>query len=122
MMAKEKYFIDLQSQEVSQSEVKENHGITIYATQSEVELLRQTFNKLHSAEFASFFRSNVPIMPYHNSKSNDKYDEALTDALRIIYDLGDDEAQRFIEETGVLGNRPINTEFSYPDNHSHSDK
>ncbi len=121
-MVKEKYFVDLQSQEISQSEVKENHGITIYATQSEVELLRKTFNKLQSAEFTTFLRSAVPIMLYHNAKSNDQYDESFTEALKMLYNLGDEDAKKFIEESGVLGDRPIDTAFSYPDKHSHSDK
>lgn len=122
-MVKEKYYVNLQSQEISQAEHENNHGINIYATKSEVELLRKTFDEVHSAEFMTFFRAHVPIMPYHNAKSNDQYDKSFTDAVRLIHELGDDEARNFIEESGILGNKPLDTEFSYPDseNRSHSD-
>lgn len=114
-MGKEKYYVNLQSLEISQIEDKSNHGITIHATQSEVELLRKLFNKQHSADFMTLLRSNVPIMPYHNAKSNDEYDKSFADAVKLIYELGDKEAKKFIEESGIIGNRPIDTDYSYPD-------
>jgi hypothetical protein len=114
-MVKEKYYVNLQSQQISQVEHEQNHAITIYATETEVESLRKIFDKVHSADFMTFFRSYVPIMPYHNAKSNDEYDEYFTDAVKFIYELGDEQARKFIEESGILGDRPIDTDYSYPD-------
>jgi hypothetical protein len=111
-MVKEKYFVNLQSKQISQNPHEDNHAITIYATQSEVMSLRKMFNEQQSADFMTFFRSNVPIMPYHNSKSNDRYDKSFTEAIQLMYDLGDEEARKFIEETGILGDKPIDTNHS----------
>lgn len=123
ILAREKYYVNLQSLEISQSEVEKNHGITIYATQSEIEQLRKTFNTIHSEDFNTYLRAHVPIMPYHNARSLDQHDKSLRDALQFIYQLGDDQTKAFIEESGALGNRPIDTNYSYPDpeHDSHSD-
>lgn len=122
-MEKQKYVVHLQSQQISLAEEGQNqNGITIYATPTEVENLRKTFDSLQAADFVAFFRAHVPIMPYHKAKSVEQYDNSLVGAVHMLYDLGDDDAKHFIEESGAIGERPINTNDSYPNNHSHSDK
>jgi len=32
-----------------------------------------------------------------------------------LYVLGDNEAKKFIRESGIIGSRPIDTEYTYPD-------
>lgn len=46
-------------------------------------------------------------MPYHNDKPNDDYDSELTEAFRMMYDLGDKETKQHIEEIGILSDNHL---------------
>lgn len=109
-MEKKKYYVNLQSKEISQIQYQNNNMFTIHATDEEVLLLRKKLVGADVAEFDTFWRAHVPIVPYHNDPSNDRYDRNLAEAYQMIYDLGDDQTKEFIEETGMLGERPIDTE------------
>ncbi|MEI3605448.1 hydrolase [Pseudogracilibacillus sp. SE30717A] len=106
-MDKKKYYVSLQSREISQIQYQNNNAFTIYATPTEIQMLRKVLDNVHTSEFDTFWRAHVPILPYHNDPSNDRYDESLSNALSIIYELGDEQARKFIEESGILGDRPI---------------
>ncbi len=108
-MDKKKYYVSLQSREISQIQYQNNDAFTVYATPQEIQSLRQVLDNVHSAEVDTYWRAHVPIVPYHNDPSNDRYDKGLTDALSIIYELGDEQARAFIEESGILSDRSIDT-------------
>lgn len=112
---REKYFVSLQKQIVSQTNVTNEHGITIYATEEEAKELEHLFIGLQSADFTSFLRALVPIKPYHKAESVEEFDESYTELAKKLYALGDDEAKKFIRESGIIGSRPIDTEYTYPD-------
>lgn len=114
-MEREKYYVHLQKQEISKMDVAKEHALTIYATEGEVEELRELFIKLHSADFATFLRALVPIKPYRNAESNDTFDASYTEVAKMLYNLGDKEAKKFIRESGMIGTRPIDTAYTYPD-------
>lgn len=101
-MEKQKYFVNIGSQEISQIPYDNNANFTIYATNEDVSLLRKKMDNMHDAGFRSFFRANVPILSYHKDESNDEYDQGLIDACRMIYDLGDDKTREHIKSMGVL--------------------
>lgn len=109
-MEKKKYYVNLQSREISQMKYHNNDAFTIYATQEEIRLLRKKLDNVYEAEVDTFWRSHVPILPYHNDQSNDRYDKNITEAFKMIYQLGDDQARIYMEESGVLGDRPIDTD------------
>lgn len=120
-MASEKYYIDFPNLQISQLEVKENHGLVIFATQSEADLLSHKFDALQSDQVMTMFRANTPIMLYHNSDSEDDFKVVMREALEMIYDLGDEKTRAFIEETGALKGRPIDKAESYPRTRPHSE-
>ncbi|OZU88536.1 hydrolase [Virgibacillus indicus] len=101
-MEKKKYYIDIGSGEISQIKYDNNDSFTIQATTEEVSLLRAKMENMHDAGVRSFFRAHVPIMPYHNDKSNDDYDSNLTETYQMLYDLGDDEVKKHIDSIGIL--------------------
>lgn len=101
-MEKKKYYIDIGSGEISQIKYDNNDSFTIQATTEEISLLRAKMENMHDAGVRSFFRAHVPIMPYHNDKSNDDYDSNLTETYQMLYDLGDDEAKKHIDSIGIL--------------------
>jgi len=103
-MKKKKYYVNLQSKEISQIAYQNNTNFVIHATDTEVTLLREKLNNANDAEFDSFFRAHVPIMPYHRDGPNDRYDESLIGAFQMIYELGDDDAKTFIKDSGLLSN------------------
>jgi|SRR5690625_1804236 len=110
MMDRKKYYVNLQSREISQIKHKNNANFTIYATDQEVQKLRKTLDNVHGAELGTYWRSHIPIMQYHHDPSNDRYDKSLTEAFATIYELGDEEAKSFIAESGILDDRPIDTD------------
>src|SRR5690625_140512 len=109
-MEKKKYYVNLQSREISQIKHQNNDAFTINATEDEVRILRKKLDNVHGAEVDTFWRAHVPIMPYHNDPSNDRYDQSLAESLEMIYHLGDEQARSFIEESGLLSERPIDPE------------
>src|SRR5699024_2998101 len=112
---KEKYFVHLQKQIVSQTNVTNEHGITIYATEEEVKELERLFIELQSADFTSFLRALVHIKLYHKMEYVEEFDESYKEISKNLYVLGDEEAKKFIRESGIIGSRPIDTEYTYPD-------
>lgn len=99
---KNKFYINLGSLEISQTKYDNNDEFIIYATEDEVRTLRGKLDGMYDSDIRTFFRAHVPIMPYHNDKSNDDYDGGITEAFQMIYDLGDKETKKHIEEMGVL--------------------
>lgn len=108
-MGKKKYYVSLQSREISQIKHGNNADFTLYATEAEITMLRKKLDSVERAENDTFWRAHIPILPYHNTPSNDRYDRTLTEAFKMIYQLGDDQARAYIEESGVLSDRPIDT-------------
>jgi len=106
-MSKNKYYVSLQSREISQIEFHNNNDFIIYATDTEVTLLRKKLDSIYRAELDTFWRSHVPIVPYHRDGANDRYDESLLEAFQMIYQLGDDDAKGFIKESGLLSDVSI---------------
>lgn len=103
------YYVSLQSREISQIKFGNNHHFTIYATDEEVGMLRKKLDRVYEAEIDSFWRSHVPFVPYHHDLANDSYDEAFSEALEMIYKLGDEQAKVYIETSGVLTYRPLDS-------------
>ncbi|RYG74524.1 hydrolase [Lentibacillus lipolyticus] len=106
-MDKKKYYVNLGSQEISQIRYDNNDEFTIYATQDEVQTLRHKLDNMNNSDTRAFFRAHVPIMPYHNDKPNDDYDSEITEAFRMMYDLGDQETKQHIEEIGILSDNHL---------------
>ncbi|WP_342447731.1 hydrolase [Lentibacillus salicampi] len=99
---KNKYYVNLGSQEISQIKYDNNDALIIFATDDEIRTLRGKLDGMHDSDMRSFFRSHVPIMPYHNDKPNDDYDVGVTEAFQMIYELGDKETKKHIDDIGIL--------------------
>lgn len=101
-MERRKYYVDMQAREISEVKYENNHHYTIYATETEVAELRRLFQRVTESDQASFWRSYIPFEPYHRDLANDLYDAAFSDALALVYRLGDDQTKMYIETTVVL--------------------
>lgn len=106
-MEKKKFYVNMGTQEISQIKYGNNQDFIIHATEQDVVLLREKLNDMDQANTRAFFRAHVPIMPYHNDKSNDDYDNGMTGAYQILYDLGDEQTKEHIESMGVLTDRHL---------------
>lgn len=106
-MEKKKYYVSMQSHEISQSISGNNDDFIIHATADEVRLLRAKFDNMRGAEWGTFWRAHVPIVPYHNDQSNDDYDNEMTQAFQMLYDLGDEQTRSHIDSMGILGDRHL---------------
>ncbi|MFD1020553.1 hydrolase [Thalassobacillus hwangdonensis] len=101
-MEKEKYYVNLGTQEISLNHDANNDDFIIQATPEEIIELRTVFDEMYIADEWSFYRSHVPARPYHKDKSNDEYDEGMKRAFRMLHDLGDETTKHHIESMGVL--------------------
>ncbi|WP_164668294.1 hydrolase [Virgibacillus doumboii] len=106
-MEKKKYYINTGSLEISQIKYDNNEEFIIHATDDEVRILREKMNNMHDADLGTFLRSHVPIVPYHNDTANDNYDDSITEAYRMIYELGDEDTKEHIDSIGVLSDRHL---------------
>lgn len=104
-MNKQKYYVSITTGEISQIPYGNNDDFVIHATMDEVNLLRAKMNRMNDADFSSFIRAHVPIKPYHKDNPNDDYDEALTEAYQMVYDLGDHETKSNLKQMNVFGDR-----------------
>ncbi|HLR42585.1 MAG TPA: hydrolase [Pseudogracilibacillus sp.] len=101
MMTKKQYYVKVQSKEIS-STAHGDGGFLIEATDGEVELLRKKFNDMHANDFDTFFRAHVPIMPYSDAESNDRYSDNISDIYAMIYDLGVPETKQAMVDDKII--------------------
>lgn len=107
-MEREKYYVNITHQAIGKHQYSDN-DFTVYATVEEVRQIRGLLNNIYAAELDTYWRAHVPIMPYHNDPSNDRYDTSFTNVLKIIYELGDEQAKNYVKESGILNDRPMDT-------------
>lgn len=108
-MDKKTYYVNMQAREISQIKFQNNHHFEIKASRDEVEALRRLLNKVYDADRDAYWRSHIPFVPYHQDSANDQYDESFTEALQLIYQLGDEKTKMYVESTGVLSNRSLDS-------------
>ena len=101
-MMRKKYYVNLSTGDITQSNADNNAAYTIFATEQEAGELRSKMEGMHNASFASFFRAHIPIVPYHHDPQNDSYDNYLRDAFHLLYEFGDEHAKQHIESIGIL--------------------
>ncbi|MGJ9457457.1 hydrolase [Oceanobacillus sp. CF4.6] len=101
-MEKGKYYVNIGTGEISQNRYQNNDDYIIYASSEDIALLRATMENMHGASVDSFIRAHVPIVPYHNDKANDEYDVNITEAFRMLHQLGDEQTRSHIESMGIL--------------------
>ncbi|BAC14277.1 hydrolase [Oceanobacillus iheyensis] len=106
-MDKQKYFISVGEGEISQVRYQNNDDFVIYATEDEITLLRSKFEDMHESSFDSFKRAHIPFMPYHNDEANDMYDNTMTEAFQLLYDLGDEKTKNHIQTMGILSDKHL---------------
>jgi|SRR5699024_9034133 len=108
-MSRKTYYVNMQAREISQVKFQNNHHYKIEASNDEVNELRRLLTKVYDADVDAYWRSHIPFIPYHQDMANDQYDEAFTEALQLIYQLGDDQTRTYIDTTGVLTNRSLDS-------------
>lgn len=106
-MERKTYYVNMQGREISQIKYQNNHHYKINATDDEVRELRRLFDQVHAADMEAYWRTHIPFVPYHRDLGNDRYDEAFTEALQLIYQLGDENTRMYIDTTGVLSDNSL---------------
>ncbi|MBP1931199.1 hydrolase [Ammoniphilus resinae] len=110
-MDKQKYYISVQSKEIFSDPTIDEWEYEIEATENEVTILQELFNKMQEKDGDTFVPLITPYVPYHDDKPNDDYSDALIQTYRFIHRVGTPEAKEHIESMGMLGNQamPDNT-------------
>ncbi|WP_163971521.1 hydrolase [Oceanobacillus halotolerans] len=106
-MDKKKFYVNVGSREISQIPYDNNDQFVIYATDDEVRILREKMDTMYNADIRAFFRSHVPIKPYHEDDANDDYDADETRAFQMLYELGDETTKQHIKEMDILPDKHL---------------
>ncbi|PLT32916.1 hydrolase [Bacillus sp. V5-8f] len=100
---KKTYYVDLVSGDVlDRRAIEENPSFKIEATDMELHELRTYLQESYTADLQAYVRSHIPYVEYHKDPANDRYDQSMKKIYAMIYQLGDMEAKRHIEEMGIL--------------------
>jgi len=100
-----KFFINMQSREITEEKHGHHNYLIIYANNEEVEGLRAIMDNLNDADNASFIRAGIPFIPYHKDDATDTYDQQYIEAIEFIYEHGDEKTKEHIKEMGILSNK-----------------
>ncbi|MBB6453398.1 hypothetical protein HNQ94_001847 [Salirhabdus euzebyi] len=101
-MEKEKFYVDIGTHEISRLQAYNNNHFVIYGTPEEIMLLREVMDEMYNSELGTWIRAHIPIMEYHNDKTNDQYDEGMYRVYEMLYKLGDEKTKKHIESMGIL--------------------
>lgn len=100
-MAKQTYYIDMATHNISRNKHEGNDQFVIYATDEEIHQLRSILNAMDDENWTSFFRAHIPFVQYHQDSSNHNYDQHFLTAIRLIHELGDEETRTHIHSMGI---------------------
>ncbi|CAM4159626.1 hydrolase [Bacillus manliponensis] len=101
-MEKKTYYVSIANGEISRVQSANTYSFTIQATDEEIVELRSHFDHAYEEDLGSFVRSHVPFVEYHHDSNNDRYDEQLQEAYKMIYELGDNETKELIAQMGII--------------------
>ncbi|MDP5274696.1 hypothetical protein [Chengkuizengella axinellae] len=101
-MERKKYYVSVQSGAILEDQTADSYEFEIYASNKELTELEELFNFREDAENATFIRSFIPALAYHNDQENDDYDAVLSGIYKKIHELGTEVTRRQIERMRVL--------------------
>ena len=90
MENKKTYYISVGNGQISQVKTADTYNFEIYANDEEI------------TDLGSYVRSHVPFVEYHHDSNNDRYDEQLQKAYKMIYDLGNHETKELVAQMGII--------------------
>ncbi|MBM7691201.1 hypothetical protein JOC77_000606 [Peribacillus deserti] len=99
---KQTYFVDVSNGEILEAPIDGSPNFRIYANAEELAELRMWFTQNYDDDMKTFVRSHVPYVEPSKASQNEKYESSLKHIYSIIYQLGDEEARRFIEQQQIL--------------------
>ncbi|MFC5651935.1 hypothetical protein ACFPYJ_23005 [Paenibacillus solisilvae] len=100
-MDKRRYYVSIQSKCIMYNQGDAAYELEIDATEEEVEKLTELFNQWEDAEEKTFFRAQIPIIPYHHDSENDVYDYLLKEIYKAIYQMGTDQTKSHISSMNL---------------------
>lgn len=98
---KKSYFVSVQALTIHENKEDAAFEFEINASQQEVAHLNAIFEKIKNADYASYWSTHLPYIPYHHDPDNDVYDHSLIEAYRAIHDLGTFETKAHIQSMGL---------------------
>ncbi len=101
-MEKKTYYISVAEGGISQVKTANTYSFAIQANDDEIVQLREIFDAAYVEDVRTFWRAHIPFLEYHHDHSNDKYDERLQRAYKMIYDLGDNKTKELIAQMGII--------------------
>src|SRR5699024_11547588 len=91
-----KFFINMQSREITEEKHGHHNYLIIYANNEEVEGLRAIMDNLNDADITSFIRAGIPFITYHKDDATDTYDQQYIEAQEFNYEDGVENTKEHI--------------------------
>ncbi|WP_059171481.1 hypothetical protein [Bacillus sp. FJAT-27445] len=104
---KKTYYVSIANGEISRDGTNSTWNFKIEATDDEITELRSAFDENYWNEWRTFIRAHIPFVEYHHDKENNAYDERLQKIYQAIFELGDEQAKKHIQEMGILFEDPL---------------
>lgn len=101
-MDKKTFYVSVISGDILADKTDYPYEFEIEANEEEIQRLESLFEGKNQADWGSFIRAHIPIMPYHLDKENDYYDANLYEIYQMIYELGNEQTRRDMENLGYL--------------------
>ena len=101
-MEKQTFYVSVQSGNILADKGDSPYEFEIEANEEEIKQLQSLFARRNEADWGTFLRAHVPIVPYSYDSSNDQYDQNLYEIYNKIYELGSQQTKYQIESLGIL--------------------
>lgn len=100
--AEKTYYISIGNGQISQVKTADTYNFEISANDEEITELREYFDRSICRGFRFICTLHVPFVEYHHDSNNDRYDEQLQKAYKMIYDLGNHETKKLVAQMGII--------------------
>lgn len=97
---KNTYYLNLESGEVLEEPVEPEGHFTLHATNEEILRLREYLDENHNDDWQAFGKAHLLLDDAE--MENRKYDHAMKEVYKMIYQLGDQEARNHVQNMGIL--------------------
>lgn len=101
-MEKKTFYVSVASANILEDKTDSPYEFEIEANEEEIQQLESLFEGRDKADWGTFLRAHVPIMPYSLDKHNDQYDANLYEIYNMIYELGTQNTKTEMEKLGYL--------------------
>jgi hypothetical protein len=106
-MAKTIYYVSVATGIIEQKKELEDsanftHDFVVEATEAEIDILRDLFEKQAATEETTFIRAPIPYKTADHDPATEEFNADILNIYRYLFEIGSEETKRHIEKMGIL--------------------